>query len=97
MWLNVVFQADYDEIELQKNQLWRHFSDVMAIMSPKNVNKNVTKIFHFEHSQSKFLATPVLIWNMSMDERTANYFPISQLFCLLWRYVIVSNISSWPC
>jgi len=31
------FQADYDEIELQKSY------DVMAIMSPKNV----TKIFHF--------------------------------------------------
>jgi len=31
------FQADYDEMKLQKNQSGRHFSDVMAIMSPKNV------------------------------------------------------------
>jgi len=33
-----------------KNQLWRHFSDVMAIVSPKNVTKNVTKFFHFASS-----------------------------------------------
>jgi len=46
----VVFQAVYDEIELQK-----------AIMtsSPLRHQNNVTKIFYFGLSQSKFLATPV--------------------------------------
>jgi len=36
---NCVFQTDYDEIELQKNQFCRHFSDVITIISPKNVIK----------------------------------------------------------
>jgi len=30
-----VFQTDYDEIKLLKNQLWCHFSDVITITSPK--------------------------------------------------------------
>jgi len=37
IWLNCVFQTDYDEIELKK-QLRRHFSDI-TIMSPKNFTK----------------------------------------------------------
>jgi len=53
----VFFQADYDEIEFQKNQLWRHFSDIIAITSTKNFT-----IFLFCPSpQSKFLATPVTV------------------------------------
>jgi len=43
----VFFQADYDEIELQKNQLWRHVSDVSAITSPKNVTKITSKFFFY--------------------------------------------------
>jgi len=31
----MIFQADCDEIELQKNQLWPHFCDVIAITSAK--------------------------------------------------------------
>jgi len=55
IWPIVVFQAVYDEIELQKNQLWCHVSDVIPITSPKR-----HKIFRFAPpSQSKFLATPV--------------------------------------
>jgi len=43
-----------------KHQLWRHFSNVIAIMSLKNVTKNVTKFFSIlAFFQSKFLDTPV--------------------------------------
>jgi len=38
----VVFEADYDEIELQ-NIVRRHFSDVITITS----SRNVTKTFQF--------------------------------------------------
>jgi len=35
----VCFQADYDEIELQKKLWHRYFSDVITITSPKYVTK----------------------------------------------------------
>jgi len=41
IWINCGLQDDYDEIEFQKNQLWRHFSDVIVITSPKNAT-NIT-------------------------------------------------------
>jgi len=57
----VFFQTDYDEIELKKNQLWCHFSDVIVPMSPKNVTKITSQDFSIlVPSQSKFLATPML-------------------------------------
>jgi len=65
----LIFQADYDEIELQKNQLLRHFSDVIAITSPKNVNKlNVANFFPIlGPSQSKFQATPVITYRYNYN------------------------------
>jgi len=40
-------QADCDEIVLQKNQLWCHFSDVIAIASAKwRYQNNITKFIH---------------------------------------------------
>jgi len=41
----VVFQTDYDEIELSKNQLLRHFSDAVVITLPKNVTKLTSQYF----------------------------------------------------
>jgi len=47
----VVFQADYDEIELQK---------IITFTSPKNVTKTRHTFFpNLGPFQSKFLATPV--------------------------------------
>jgi len=52
------FQANYDEIELQKISYDGHFSDVIVIMSPKNVTKITTQnFFILGLPQSKFLAT----------------------------------------
>jgi len=43
-----------------KNKLWRQFSDVIAITSPKNVTKLTSQDFLFlGPSQSRFLVTPV--------------------------------------
>jgi len=41
----VVFQTDYDEIEHKKNQLWRHFSDVIVFTSPKTVTNLLSQDF----------------------------------------------------
>jgi len=41
----MVLQVDNDEIEIQKNQLWRNFRDVIAITSPKNVTKITSQNF----------------------------------------------------
>jgi len=43
----MVFQNDYDEIELLKNHLWRRFSDVIVITSQKNVTKIMSQDFLF--------------------------------------------------
>jgi len=56
----MVFQTDYDKIKLLKNQLSRHFSDVIIITSSKNVIKLMSQDFSIlGPSQSKLLATPV--------------------------------------
>jgi len=48
IWQIVVFQTDYGEIGLFKNQLWRHFSDIIVITLPKKVTKLTWQIFfHF--------------------------------------------------
>jgi len=50
----VFFQADYDEIELQKSD------DVITVTSLQNVTKITSQFFiQFGLPQSKFLATPV--------------------------------------
>jgi len=58
----VDFYADYEEIKFQKNQLRRHFSDVIIITSPKSVTQITTQFFSIlpPPPQSKFLATPVV-------------------------------------
>jgi len=52
-----VFQTDYDEIEFQKNQLLRHFSDVIHRKTSPKLRHN---FFPFcPPPQSKLLATSV--------------------------------------
>jgi len=41
------FQTYYDEIELLKNQLWHHFSDVIVITTTKTSPNLRHKIFLF--------------------------------------------------
>jgi len=65
----VVLQTDYDEIELLKNQLWRHFSNVIVIMS----SINVTKVLAFP---SKLLATALLPALMFLHQIIFNDFEI---------------------
>jgi len=58
------FKADYNKIERQTNQLWRHFSDVMTIMSPKNVikSKNTTKFFHLKNEAKWPIFLPIFYY-----------------------------------
>jgi len=43
---DLVFQTDYDEIEL-KNQLCRYFNDVIIITLPKSITKITSQNFSF--------------------------------------------------
>jgi len=58
----VIFEADYDKIKLQKSSY-----DIISVMShhciiKKRHQNNFTKIFsNLGPSQSKFLATPVVL------------------------------------
>jgi len=72
-----------------KNQLWRHFSDVIVIISPKNVTKITSQSFSILGPppllpQSKFLATPVL--------KTDRY----HFFKNRYRYFQKFFTDSWP-
>jgi len=58
IWPNSVFSSWLWWIRTSKYQLWRHFSDVIAIMSPKNDAKISSQIFfHFDPSPIKIFGS----------------------------------------
>jgi len=46
----VLFQTDYDEIEILKSRWWRHHNCVIE----KRYQNNVTKFFHFGPPNQNF-------------------------------------------
>jgi len=78
-----------------KNQLWRHFSDVIAVTSPKNVSKITSQNFLFQFlaelesrpksSRPRWDIDVPRLWTKSRDETETRYlkshiYKISRIF-----------------
>jgi len=71
IWPNCGFSSWLWRNRSSKNQLWRHFSDVIVITSPKKVTKITLQNFSILLSpplQSKFLATTVRLFYYNFVE-----------------------------
>jgi len=86
MWPNFLFFSSWLwRNRTSKNQLWRHFSNVMAIMSPKNVIKtsqNFSILLPFPNQN----LGKAKIWRWSI---------MKLLFVYLFFDIMPENVSGW--